>query len=105
MTFNTALTSPQKALLRSGGYAGDYLLYCFSNRVVFAGQFNSETTTIQTWASFAYNLVSVGAYTDVVVGQVCVPLKCGGGVGPLVGGGGLCNVGADESEGGKSLAV
>lgn len=69
-TFNTALSSGQKTLLRSRHYEGDYLLYAFSNRVVFAGQFNSETTTLQTWAQFDYNNVTVGAYTDVLVNMV-----------------------------------
>jgi hypothetical protein len=69
-SFNTALATPQYTTIRSGRYAADRLLYLFKNTAVFAGQINSDLTTPQTWASFLYNNVTVGAYTDVREGMV-----------------------------------
>ncbi len=70
MSFNTALTAGQLTKLRSGSYASDYLVTFCANTVIFAGSVNSDLTTPQSWAQFAYNTVTVGAYTDVVVDQV-----------------------------------
>lgn len=69
MGFNVALTSPQYTQIRSSSYYGEYLVTFCKNTVIFAGQINSDLTTPLTWAQFAYNGVTVGAYTDVVVGQ------------------------------------
>ena len=71
-SFNSALTSDQYTLLRSGGYAGDYLITLCQNRVVLAGQVDSPLASAQAWAAFVYNNVTEGSYTDVVVGQVLV---------------------------------
>jgi hypothetical protein len=60
------VAAPQYASLRDSGYAGELLVSLFSNRVVFAGQINSDLTTPSTWAAFDYNNVTVGAYADVV---------------------------------------
>lgn len=69
MTFRNALASPQYSKLRDRSYAGEQLVSLFSNRVVFAGQVNSDLTTPTSWAQFNYNNVSVGAYTDIVINQ------------------------------------
>lgn len=69
MSFNTALTAGQLTKIRSGSYAADYLITLCANRVVFAGQVNSDLTTPISWAQFNYNNVTVGAYTDVEIDQ------------------------------------
>jgi hypothetical protein len=66
------LTAGQLTKIRSASYAGDYLLTLCKNRVVFAGQVNSDLTTPQSWAQFNYSNVSVGAYTDVELDQVLI---------------------------------
>lgn len=66
------LTGGQLTKIRAGNYAADYLLTLCRNRVVFAGQVNSDLTTPTSWAQFNYNNVTVGAYTDVEVDQVIV---------------------------------
>jgi hypothetical protein len=65
MTFNLPLTLDQYALLRSGQYAGLYLISFFENQVLFAGQIAEDLSTQRSWAKFTYNNVTVGAYTDV----------------------------------------
>lgn len=71
MSWNSVpLTGGQLTKVRSGNYAGDYLLTLCKNRVVFAGQVNSDLTTPTSWAQFNYNNVTTGAYTDVEVDQV-----------------------------------
>lgn len=70
MSFNTALTGGQLTKLRSGSYAADYLVTLCANTVVFAGQVNTDLSTVTSWLQFNYNNVTVGAYTDVAVDQV-----------------------------------
>lgn len=65
MNFNYPVAAPQYTRLRAKSYAGTRLVSLFSNEVVFAGQVNSDLTTPRAWAEFAYNNVTVGAYTDV----------------------------------------
>lgn len=69
MSFNAALTAGQLTKIRSGSYQADYLITLCANRVVFAGQVNSDLTTPISWAQFNYNNVTVGAYTDVEIDQ------------------------------------
>jgi hypothetical protein len=72
MTLLNALQTPQLTRLRSASYATDMLVSLFSNRVVFAGQVNTDLSTATSWGQFNYNNVTVGAYTDVEVGQALV---------------------------------
>jgi hypothetical protein len=69
MTFNAALSGSDYTLLRNKNYAGDYLITLCANRVVFAGQVNTDLSVLTTWAQFDYNTVTVGSYPDVAVGQ------------------------------------
>lgn len=69
MSFNAALTAGQLTKIRSGSYQADYLITLCTNRVVFAGQVNSDLTTPISWAQFNYNNVTTGAYTDVEIDQ------------------------------------
>lgn len=66
--FNAPLSGSDYTLLRKD-YAGDYLITLCSNRVVFAGQVNTDLSIPTNWAQFDYNNVTVGSYSDVEVGQ------------------------------------
>lgn len=69
-TFNAPLTSPQYSKLRSyPGFASQQNVSLFSNRVVFAAQLGQDLSITVSFAAFAYGSVSVGAYTDVQIGQ------------------------------------
>lgn len=70
MTISPVIATPQYTKLRSSSYAGEQLISLFSNRVVFQAEVNEDLTTPDAWAQFAYHNVTVGAYTDVRVGQV-----------------------------------
>jgi hypothetical protein len=73
MSWSTVpLTAGQLTKIRAANYAGDYLVTLCRNRVVFAGQVNSDLTTPQSWAQFNFNNVTVGAYTDVELDQVLI---------------------------------
>ena len=69
MALNYALGTAQYNVLRTAGYAGEQLVSLVSNRVVFAGQINTDLSSGTAWAQFAYNNVTVGSYSAVEVGQ------------------------------------
>lgn len=73
MSLTKVVASPQYTLLRgadnAGQYAGNMLVSLFSNRVLLAGQINSDLTGSGSWMQFNYNNVSVGSYTNVYVEQ------------------------------------
>ncbi len=64
VAFNAALSGPDYTLLRSTGYAGDYLITLCANTVLLHGTVQSDLTTPTSWAQFSYTLIS-GTYTDV----------------------------------------
>jgi hypothetical protein len=68
MSFNLPLTSDQYNLLRSGSSAGDYLMTLCTNPVLLHGTVDSDLSELQTWAMFAYTLIS-GDYTDCRAGM------------------------------------
>ena len=68
MTFQSAFGSGDKNLMRSAAYSSDYLVKLCSNRVVLAARLMGAVSA--SFALVAYNNVTVGTYTDVVVGQV-----------------------------------
>lgn len=68
MTFQTAFGSGDKTKMRSASYSSDYLVKLCSNRIVFAARLNGAVSA--SFAQVTYNNVTVGAYTDIVPGQV-----------------------------------
>lgn len=69
MSFNVPITSPQLAALRTPSEQGTSNVSFYSNRVVFAAQVNVALDLVTNYASFTWASATVGAYTDVEVGQ------------------------------------
>src|SRR5260221_2189522 len=63
VSLRKVVAAPQYTLLRGQGYAGNMLVSLFSNRVVFAGQINTNLTGSGSWAQFNFTNITVGAYT------------------------------------------
>lgn len=58
MSFNTALTSGQKTAIRAASVASDWLVTFCSNEVLCAGTVQTDLSSQQAWAQFAYTVTA-----------------------------------------------
>jgi len=70
MSFPTALTAGQLAVLRDGHFYTDQYILVWDNTVIFQAQIN-QVVFASSFATITYDNVTVGAYTDIKSDYTC----------------------------------